>query len=220
MKVILSILAVLLTVIMVGEVQAQQPPFYNDIQRFKKVDSAQFPRKGQILFIGSSSFTRWNDVQDYFPEHSIINRGFGGSSLPDLIRYANDIIFGYAPKQIVIYCGENDLAASDTVSAAAVVQRFITLFTMIREKYPRIPVAYISMKPSPSRVHLMHKMDAGNWAIKAYLQEQKKTVFVDTYHLMLDANGEPRKELFVEDRLHMNNDGYAIWQKALAPILK
>ncbi|MCC7526507.1 MAG: G-D-S-L family lipolytic protein [Chitinophagaceae bacterium] len=220
MKVIFSILTVLLTAIMVGEVQAQQPPFYNDIQRFKKADSAQFPRKGQILFIGSSSFTRWNDVQDYFPEHSIINRGFGGSSLPDLIRYADDIVFGYAPKQIVIYCGENDLAASDTVSAAAVVQRFITLFTMIREKYPRIPVAYISMKPSPSRVHLMHKMDAGNWAIKAYLQEQKKTVFVDTYHLMLDANGEPRKELFVEDRLHMNNDGYAIWQKALAPILK
>ncbi|HRP58336.1 GDSL-type esterase/lipase family protein [Agriterribacter sp.] len=220
MKIITRIITVLLIVFAATTTYAQQPPFYNDIQQFKKLDSAYFPPKKAVLFIGSSSFTFWKDVQEYFPGHTIINRGFGGSSLPDLIRYADDIVFAYDPKQVVIYCGENDLAASDTVSAATVAQRFITLFTMIRNKYPKIPVLYVSMKPSPSREHLMHKMDAGNWAIKEFLKKQKRTVFVDAYHLMLDAYGEPRKELFIEDMLHMNKNGYAIWQKAIGPYLK
>ncbi len=220
MKTIARLITVLLIVFAVTTVQAQQPPFYNDIQHFKKLDSARFPPKHAVLFIGSSSFTFWKDVQEYFPGHTIINRGFGGSSLPHLIRYADDIVFAYNPKQVVIYCGENDLAASDTVSAATVVKRFITLFTMIRDKYPQIPVLYVSMKPSPSRAHLMHKMDAGNWAIAAFLKKQKRAVFVDAYHLMLDDNGEPRKELFIEDMLHMNKDGYAIWQKAMGLYLK
>src|SRR5437870_5399481 len=104
------------------------PPFWNDIQNFKKQDSIHFPLKNAILFICSSSFTKWTDVQDYFPGYTIINRGFGGSTLLDVIRYAYDVILPYQPKQVVIYCGENDLAASDTVSATDVVQRFKTLF--------------------------------------------------------------------------------------------
>src|SRR5262245_50060214 len=81
------------------------PPFWNDIQNFKKQDSVSFPPKNAILFIGSSSFTNWKDVQNYFPGYTIINRGFGGSTLLDQIRYFNDIVFLYEPKQIVIYCG-------------------------------------------------------------------------------------------------------------------
>ena len=110
------------------------PPFWNDIQNFKKQDSIHFPPKNAILFIGSSSFTKWTDVQDYFPGYTIINRGFGGSTLLDQIRYVNDIVFPYQPKQIIIYCGENDLASSDTVTAAMVVDRFKQLYKIIREK--------------------------------------------------------------------------------------
>ena len=113
------------------------PPFWADIQNFKKQDSVSFPSKNAILFIGSSSFTKWKDVQDYFPGYTIINRGFGGSTLLDQIRYANDIIFPYEPKQIVIYCGENDLASSDTVTAEMVVDRFKELYKMIRNKMIR-----------------------------------------------------------------------------------
>src|SRR5436189_4015614 len=108
---------------------AQRPPFWNDIQTFKKQDSIQMPPQHEILFVGSSSFTKWTDVQNYFPGYTIINRGFGGSSLPDVIRYENDVIFKYKPRQIVIYCGENDLAASDTVTAKMVFDRFKKLFT-------------------------------------------------------------------------------------------
>ena len=85
-------------------VVAQNPPFYKEIQAFKQKDSISFPAKGQILLVGSSSFTKWTDAQSYFPEHPLINRGFGGSSLPDMIRYVNDVVIAYAPKQIIIYC--------------------------------------------------------------------------------------------------------------------
>src|SRR5580658_5491940 len=81
----------------------QPPPFWNEISEFKHQDSLQRPPSGAILFVGSSSFRKWTNVQSYFPGHTIINRGFGGSTLPDVIRYAGEIIFPYHPKQIVIY---------------------------------------------------------------------------------------------------------------------
>lgn len=202
-----------------GCVSAQQPPFGKDIQAFKKADSAQQPAKNAILFVGSSSFTKWKDMQQWFPGYLIINRGFGGSSLPDVIRYADDIIFPYQPKQVIVYCGDNDLAASDTVTAATVAGRFQHLYQLIRGRLPDVEVDYVSIKPSPSRRHLMAKMAEANELIHAFLRTQHKTAFIDVFHPMLDEKGEPKAELFVEDRLHMNAAGYKIWQAAIQPYL-
>lgn len=199
--------------------QDQKPAFWDDIQAFKKQDSVSFPPKNAILFIGSSSFTMWKDVQQYFPSYRIINRGFGGSTLPDVIRYANDIILPYQPKQIVIYCGENDVAASDTVTGKLVFNRFKQLFTIIRNRYPKVKVTYVSMKPSPSRQLLLSKMIIGNELIKKYLSSKKRTSYVDVYKEMIDDEGKPRPDLFLDDNLHMNKTGYAIWHKFIEPHL-
>ena len=121
-----KLFAAFLIIFSVHYANAQQAAFYNDIQNFKKQDSIQSPPQHAILFVGSSSFTKWTDVQDYFPGTTIINRGFGGSSLPDVIRYAKDIIFPYNPIQVVVYCGDNDFASSDTVSSDLVVSRVKT----------------------------------------------------------------------------------------------
>lgn len=198
----------------------QHPAFWDEIQNFKKEDSLHFPPKHAILFVGSSSFRKWTDFQNYFPGYTIINRGFGGSTLPDMIRYADDIIFPYQPKQIFIYCGDNDLAASDTVSAATVFIRFQQLFNMIRNNLPDASVVFVSIKPSPSRLKLMPKMEAANEMIKKFLSKKSKTGFVDVYHKMLKADGTPMDDIFMEDKLHMTAKGYAIWQKAIKPYLK
>src|SRR5688572_16665569 len=124
------LVALLLSCVML---QAQQPPFYEEIQAFKKQDSTRFPPKSAILFTGSSSFNFWKDMQQYFPDHTVINRGFGGSSLPDVIRYADQIIYPYQPKQVVLYCGENDLAVEST-TPEIVLSRLKTLVGMIRGK--------------------------------------------------------------------------------------
>ena len=107
----------LLPAISTWNIQAQKTPFQDEIEAFRKQDSTTFPAKGAILFTGSSSFRMWNNLTDYFKGYTVINRGFGGATLSDLIYYAPDIIFPYEPRQLVIYCGENDLASSDTVTA-------------------------------------------------------------------------------------------------------
>jgi len=197
----------------------QQPPFWNDIQAFKKQDSISPLPKNAILFVGSSSFTNWKDVQDYFTGYTIINRGFGGSSMPDVIRYADDIIFLYKPKQVVIYCGENDLAVSDTVTGELVYKRFMTLFEMIRKNLPNVPVVFVSLKPSLSRWHLRQKMMTANELIKDFLKKRSGTAFVDVYNKMLNAERTPIKEIFLKDSLHMNAKGYVIWQKSIKSYL-
>lgn len=204
---------------------AEHPPFWNDIQDFKKQDSVSYPPKNAILFIGSSSFTMWKDINKYFPGYPIINRGFGGSTLLDQIRYANDIIFPYQPKQIVIYCGENDLASSDTVTASVVFDRFKQLDSIIRNKI-EVEILYVSIKPSPSRRHLFQKMREANAMIKDFIEFQnihfdsrRISVFIDVHDKMLNKQGEPIPELFLADSLHMNAKGYAIWQKEIQPNL-
>jgi lysophospholipase L1-like esterase len=213
------VLALLLTVGRCS-LQAQLcPPFWNDILAFKKQDSLQPPPAHSILFVGSSSFTKWKDVNAYFPGYTIINRGFGGSTLTDVIRYVYDVILPYQPKQVVIYCGENDLASSDSIPATEVVHRVKTLFWMIRTNLPEATIDYVSIKPSPVRANIQGKVRAANKEIKAFLNNQKKAAFIDLYDAMLDANGKMREELYVEDRLHMKPEGYAIWKKIIQPYL-
>ena len=193
-------------------------PFYNEISYFKKQDSIQFPPKNAVLFVGSSTFTNWKDAQKYFPNHVIVNRGFGGSSLPHVIEYANDIIFPYQPKQIVIYCGENDFTGNAT--AQVVVDRVKELFKLIRNKYPKVYIAYISIKPSPSREKYLPQMLAANKMIEEMIRSMKRVRFINTYDAMFTANGQIMNDIFLKDNLHMNAKGYAIWAKIMEPYLK
>jgi lysophospholipase L1-like esterase len=199
--------------------QDTKPPYYDDIEAFKKQDSLNPPPTNAILFIGSSSFTNWTDVQHYFPRRNIINRAFGGSTLLDVTRYAEDVIFKYQPKQIVIYCGENDLAYDSSLYPAQAAQRFFDLFNLIRSRMKKVPVLYVSMKPSPARQNLMAKYNVANVMIREFLAGKRKAVFVDVYHHMLKPNGTPMNEIFGDDSLHMNARGYSIWQKLLQPFL-
>lgn len=192
-------------------------PFYKDIQEFKRLDKEDPPPQHAIVFVGSSSFTIWKDVQKYFPGHKIINRGFGGSTLAQAIEYTDEIIIPYHPKQVVVYSGENDIA--EKVTANDVVQRFTTLFKKIRAKLPQANIVFVSMKPSPSRQQLMPIMKEANGRIKEFLSKDKNTAYVDVYSLMLDGSGNPRVELFRADMLHMKKAGYQIWKEAIMPVL-
>lgn len=194
-------------------------PFINEIKAFRKADSTSMPPKNAILLVGSSSFTIWKDVQDYFPSHTMFNRGFGGSSLTDVIYYANDVLLKYKPKQIIIYCGENDIAGSSSVTADTVFERFKTLYTIIRSKFKKVPIAFISMKPSPSREKYVETMQKGNALIKSFMEQQKRSSYIDVYSSMLDANGKVLTHIFLSDKLHMNAEGYKIWQGVIAPYL-
>ncbi|MEO6915232.1 MAG: GDSL-type esterase/lipase family protein [Chitinophagaceae bacterium] len=199
--------------------QKENQPFYKEVMALKKLDSITPPPANPILFIGSSSFTKWTNVQEMFPGYTILNRAFGGSSLPQMNMYAEDIIFPYNPKQIVIYCGENDVAASDTIDSKIVSDRFISLFRLIRNRLPKAQIVYVSMKPSPSREKFWKTFVQGNQIIKNYIWTQPNATYVDVTAKMMGPDGKPMKEIFTSDMLHMNQDGYKIWQSVLLPYL-
>jgi len=195
-------------------------PFQEEINVFIKKDSIAMPADNSILFVGSSSFNYWKDISNYFPGYPIINRGFGGSSLTDIIHFNQETILKYKPKQIYIYCGENDIAASDTITPQIVFDRFKTLYIIIRNHLGNeIPIMYVSIKPSVARWSMEDKFVTANSLIRNFINKQKQTQFLDVHSAMLDTNGEVYKDIFIADKLHMNAKGYAIWQKIIAPTL-
>jgi len=197
----------------------QQAPFRDEMDVFKKADSLNPPPAHPIVFTGSSSFRKWTGVREAFAGYPIINRGFGGSTFPDVVRYTEEVIFKYNPRQIVLYCGDNDLASNDSVTAQVVFGRFTELFHLIRSRLKNADILYVSIKPSPSREKLMPRMEAANRLISEFLRKQKHAAFVDVYHAMLTPEGRPMEDIFEEDKLHMNVKGYAIWQKIILPYL-
>ncbi len=193
----------------------QKAPFYEEIQTFKQKDAAAMPTKGGILFVGSSSIRKWENLEQVYKNYGAINRGFGGSQLNDAIYYADDIIFPYQPRQIVIYSGENDIAAG--VDPATVTDRFKILYSLIRKKMPEVQVTFISIKPSISREQYWPQVIYANELIKTFLSKQQHADYVDVYEPMLADEGF--KEIFLNDNLHMNQKGYDIWIKAITPHL-
>jgi lysophospholipase L1-like esterase len=200
--------------------QSLQPPFWNEIAEFKHKDSLRHPPSNAILFVGSSSFRKWTNVQADFPGYPIINRGFGGSTLDDVIHYARDIIYPYHPKQVVVYCGDNDLVVDPKISGKKVFKKFQHLYELIRKHLGNdVDILFVSIKPSPSRERLMPEMERTNDLIRNFMAQRSHAAFVDVYHLMLNAQGHPMDELFLADKLHMNDRGYKIWQQAILPYL-
>jgi lysophospholipase L1-like esterase len=194
-----------------------QEPFEKEIAEFKKHDAIKFPPANANLFVGSSSFRLWKNLESDFPNAVVINRGFGGSTFVDLNRYVNDIVIPYNPKHVIVYCGDNDLANGD--QPEYVLEQFKTFFNTVRQSLPAY-ITFVSIKPSPSRVAIKKQVLKTNSMIQEFLAGQKNAAYVDVYNRMIDADGNPREELFIEDRLHMNRKGYELWREALAPHLK
>ncbi|WP_396191773.1 GDSL-type esterase/lipase family protein [Flavobacterium sp.] len=211
MKKLLFYLSVLLFSLILN---AQENPFKNEIIAFLKQDSIQKPEDGMVLFIGSSSFRLWKDVKEDFKNPNILNRAFGGATLLDVIQYQEAVALQYKPKKIFIYCGENDVASSDKVTPKMVFKRFKTLYKSLRNHFPETPIVFVSLKPAISRWAMKDRMIATNKLIHGFMKNKKNAVFVDIWDAMLE-NGEPKKDIFKEDNLHMNSQGYAIWVKEM-----
>lgn len=197
---------------------SQAKPFWDEIVAFRKQDSLEKPKDGMILFIGSSSFRLWKSAKEDFNNPTIVNRAFGGATLADVINYKDDVVLKYNPKKIFIYCGENDIASSEKVTPKIVFKRFKTLYKSIRKQFPETPIVFVSIKPCVLRWSIKDRMMETNALISNYLSHKKKAAFVNIWDKML-VDGLPKKNLFIQDNLHMNKEGYAIWIKEMAPLV-
>ena len=194
-----------------------KPAFWDDIQTIKQYDKIYRPPQLSILFTGSSSIRIWDNMAEMFKGYNLLNRGVGGAVLSDIDRYVEDIIVPYKPKQLILYIGENDIPVA--ANGDSVFAGFQRLYKHIRNYFPDLPMAYVSIKPSPSREKFMPIALRANQLIKEFLSKESNTAFIDIYSLMLDKEGHPRPELFREDMLHMKQAGYDIWYKKIKPYL-
>lgn len=189
-----------------------------EINSLTEIDLKQTPPKDAVLFVGSSSIRSWKNLRRDFPQLNLINRGFGGSRLEDVNFYFDRIVAPYNPKTIVLYAGENDV--NDGIAPEKVLADFQQFSKMVRARFPKAKLIYVSLKPSPSRWKLADKMRQTNEIVKAEIAKDKRAEFVDVWTAMLNEKGEPKPEIFVEDKLHLNEKGYAIWREVLAKYLK
>lgn len=195
---------------------ADEPRWEKSIRAFEEQDAEQAPPKDEILFIGSSSIVMWKTDQD-FPDFTIINRGFGGSQTSDSVKYADRIAIPYAPRLVVLYAGDNDIAAGKTPEE--VLEDTIDFFTLIHDALPETRIAYIAIKPSIRRWSMVDKMRATNALVRAHTATDPRLQFVDIDTPMIGEDGQPRAELFVDDGLHLSREGYDLWNSIIRPYL-
>jgi lysophospholipase L1-like esterase len=191
-------------------------PWDATFAQFAADDLSHPPPAGGILFVGSSSIRLWSDLEAQFKDLPVvIKRGFGGSQLSDCVKHLNRLVVRYHPRLVLVYAGDNDLAAGS--SPEEVLRRLAAFVDGVHSELADTRIAYIAIKPSPSRVGLLTKIRDTNNLIRDYAAAQGKVDFIDVYTPMLDAAGKPRPELFLADALHLNSDGYALWKRVIAP---
>jgi len=190
--------------------------FTADIAAFEAWDRQNSAPQGAVLFVGSSSIRMWQTAE-CFPGLAVINRGFGGSHASDVNHFAERIVLKYAPRTIGFYAGDNDLAGGK--SPEQVAGDFEKLVDIVHAMLPDTHIIYLPVKPSLARWQLWPKMQETNALVKKFADGEERLTYIDTAMPMLGTDGRPRPEIFLDDGLHMNADGYKVWTELLRPRL-
>jgi lysophospholipase L1-like esterase len=180
-----------------------------EIKTFEALDRVRRPPTNAVLFVGSSSIRMWKTLAEDMKGLPVINRGFGGSQMSDLVSFANRIVIPYQPREIVVYEGDNDIASGKTPEQ--VRDDFVEFVKKVHTALPRARITYLTIKPSPSRWKLAEKMQAANTLIAQATTADRRLEFIDVFTPLLGNDGQPRREFYLPDMLHLNQLGYQVW---------
>ena len=194
------------------------PRWQREIQAYEASDQATPPPRGAILFVGSSTIRLWRSLAQDFPEHKVINRGFGGCQIADCTHYADRIVIPYAPRLIVLRAGGNDIHSGKTPEQ--VCDDFKAFVETVRARLPETRIAYLMIDATPSRWGNFDREKKANQLIRDYVAKGKNLDYIDTSAVTMGADGKPRPELFAKDRLHFNAEGYKVLTSAVQSHLK
>jgi lysophospholipase L1-like esterase len=190
--------------------------FESDIAAFEAWDRQNSHARDAVLFVGSSSIRMWPTAES-FPNLPVINRGFGGSHISDVNHFAERIVLKYSPRLIVFYAGDNDIESGK--SPQQVFDDFRTFYKLVRDRLPRTRIIYLPIKPSIARWPKWSQMQDVNARVAQLSRSDGRIIYVDTATPMLGDDGSPNGQLFLDDGLHLNERGYALWTKTLQPAL-
>ncbi len=178
----------------------------------KKNDSIWDRNKETIVFTGSSSIRKWDNLQESFPNHQVLNTGFGGSQASDLLYYLDTLVIRYNPTKVFIYEGDNDISAKKKPNEIILTTE--TIIQKIKDQNPNVKIVLISAKPSISRWKLRGKYRRLNRKFERMAKKDEALLFVDVWNPMLNGR-KLKRDIFISDGLHMNPKGYDIWFNAM-----
>ena len=194
---------------------SQQVPFDNEVRQISaKYDSLGWKPDGTVV-TGSSTIRMWKTLNTAFPGKNLINTGFGGSKASDLERHLFPLVIKFEPTRVFIYEGDNDIWAG--VEVAAILTSLDNIVTRIHLVNPNTEIFLIGAKPSPSRWEKRSNYLVFNQKLKEYCESKEQVEFIDTWKALTTADGRPRPELYIQDQLHLNQDGYKIWTEIFKP---
>lgn len=200
---------------------AFDPAFFeSSISDFEQADREEPPQPGAIVFVGSSSILFWGQLNEHMAPLPVIRRGFGGSHMLHVLHNVHRIVTPYEPSAVVVYAGDNDLAAGSGKTAENVVADYVEFVNEVHSQVPEARIYFISIKPSTLRWDRWPEMSRANQRIEALSREDPRLGYFDIATPMLGANGEPREELFYVDGLHLNAEGYRVWTDVIRPSLE
>jgi lysophospholipase L1-like esterase len=175
-----------------------------------KIQSGEIA-KGAHLFYGSSSFRLWEGLKNDFPEHTIENIAFGGSTLDACVYFFERLVVPCQPRSLIFYAGDNDIG--DGRYHTEIMASFETLLAKRAKYLPGVHFTFISIKPSPARFHLLHRIRLVNRYVKERFEELDNVTYLDLHRYMFTADGVADASLYLEDGLHLNTNGYALWRE-------
>lgn len=191
----------------------------SELDAFAAADRKQMPPAGGVLFVGSSSIRMWSGLETSFADQPlVIRRGFGGSRLSDSADLVHRLVLPYQPRLVVLYAGENDLV--EGASPQDLLGHFVRFVQQVQSALPATRVAYMSIKPSPSRLAHMAAMREANLLIQTFVLNDDRLDYIDVHTAMLDNDGRARPELFVRDQLHLSAEGYGLWRQIVSAHLR
>lgn len=187
------------------------------IAEFERQDAAAPPAKGAVLFVGSSTIVRWKTLARDFAGTTVVNRGFGGNQIVDSTHFADRMIFPYAPRAIFLRAGGNDINSGKT--AEEVFQDFKDFVAKVRSKLPQAEIVFIGLSPTIKRWEQVAEGNRLNDYIASFCGQQPHLRYIDCKSMTLDAEGKPRQDLFVEDKLHLSPEGYKLLADKVRPFV-
>ncbi|GAB4028081.1 GDSL-type esterase/lipase family protein [Spirosoma gilvum] len=171
------------------------------------------PASDRVVFYGSSSIRLWTTLAQDFPQINPLNLGFGGSTLAACSWFFERLLLPAQPKAVVFYAGDNDLG--DGRHPEEVYLFFCTFADKMRRYFPDLPLYFLSIKISPARWGIADQIRYTNELIGKELAKRPNTHYIDMTAPLLWPNGQPRREAFESDGLHLSPAGYQAWKRSL-----
>lgn len=201
-----------------NEITTTTNRFFHEVNMLKNMNAYSGVTEDAVVFVGSSSIKMWDTLSNDMAPIPVVNNGFGGSTFEDAILYVSNLVWIYEPEILVLYEGDNDFVSG--FDADEIFTNYLTFLDLVWAKLPETEIVVLSIKPSPSRMYKWDVASNANAQIRSHTQSDERLSFIDVSAAMLNDNGECHANIFKEDLLHMNEEGYAIWTELIKPKLQ